>query len=372
MVGTIAGIVTGNPFLGMMVYSLIAASGQRGNFGANFGVNFASSMAGFVVGAAASSLVSAAGHRSKTFDKIRREVEKPIKDFKIEALLPADDDFFANKKLVSDWSSYTREKGLLWRGNCRYNYLGRPGLMSEDLKRLANSGLFEVAMSIEAGDEGMRNRLLNKVLKDIDIIKGVNVMKESNTGIVVNTSFISYFPGDTEDNRIKMIKQMDYLSKNLNIAFSGPQVYRIYPGSKMSNIENDNIANDIRYYLDNLTFDGWLKSSVEYDEDELLFFSNVLVHFFTREFNIIEKSENNEVRKTNSKKHGLLVRLILSVLMVTVTVRLKTNFWRFFVEPRYIGKLYRLIRNISRFFNSSFNNTFERYKYQAYEQKCKN
>lgn len=292
-------------------------------------------------------------HRSKTFDKIKREIKKPIDYFKIEVLLPSDDDFFANKKLVSDWSSYTREKGLLWRGNCRYNYLGRPGLMAEDLKQLAESGLFEMAMGIEAGDEVMRNRLLNKVLKDSDIINGIRVVKESKADIVVNTSFISYFPGDTEENRIKMMKLMDFLSKNINIVFSGPQVYRIYPGSKLSNIENKDVTTDLSYYLDNLTFDGWLKSSVEQDEDELLFFSLVLAHFFNMRFNIIERSGNNEVKKTASKKDSLLVRFIMFLLMFTVTVRLKTNFWGFFVEPRYIGKLYRLVRNVGRFFTDS-------------------
>lgn len=292
-------------------------------------------------------------HRTKSFDKIRREITKPIENFKIEVLLPADDDFFADKKLVSAWSSYTKAKGLLWRGNCRYNYLGRPGLMEEDLKRLANSGLFEVGMSIEAGDEGMRNRLLNKVLRDKDIIKGVNVIKESKADIVVNTSFISYFPGDTEENRIKMIRLMDFLSKNLNIVFSGPQVYRIYPGSKLSNIENKNATNDLSYYLDNLTFDGWLKGAEKQDEDELLFFSIVLSHFFNMRFNIIEGFENNEMKKTAYKKDSLSVRLIMFVLMATVTFRLNTNYWGFFVEPRYIGKLYRLIRGIGRFFKES-------------------
>jgi RHS repeat-associated protein len=58
IVGTVVGIATGNPFLGMMTYSLIAASGQGGNFGKNFGINFASSLAGYVVGAAAGGLAS--------------------------------------------------------------------------------------------------------------------------------------------------------------------------------------------------------------------------------------------------------------------------------------------------------------------------
>ncbi|MGD0336366.1 MAG: RHS repeat-associated core domain-containing protein [Candidatus Omnitrophota bacterium] len=58
--GAAVGVALGfiNPFLGMMAYSLIAASGQGGNFGSNFGINFASSLAGFVVGAAAGGIAS--------------------------------------------------------------------------------------------------------------------------------------------------------------------------------------------------------------------------------------------------------------------------------------------------------------------------
>jgi hypothetical protein len=58
IIGTIVGIVIGNPFLGMMTYSLIAASGQGGNFGQNFGINFASSLVGSVVGAVAGGMAS--------------------------------------------------------------------------------------------------------------------------------------------------------------------------------------------------------------------------------------------------------------------------------------------------------------------------
>ncbi len=289
-------------------------------------------------------------HRSKSFEKIKREIKKPIDDLKIELLIPADDDFFSNKQLVSEWASYTREKGLLWRGSCRYGYIGRAGLESDDFKQLVQSGLYEIAMGVEAGDEEIRNKVLNKALKDSEIINAVNVINRSKVDIVVNSSFISYFPGDTAENRVKMIKLMDFLSKNLNSNFSGPQVYRIYPGSKLAEIENKNAMNDLNYYLDNLTFDGWLKSSLKQDEDELLFFSTVLAHFFNTRFNIIAKTENNQARNTDLKQSGLLGRLIMSALMVTVIIRLKINFWKFFIEPRYIGKLYRLIRNISRFF----------------------
>ena len=53
---TLVGVALGfiNPFLGMLAYSLIAASGQSGNFGANFGINFASSLVGWGIGAGVS------------------------------------------------------------------------------------------------------------------------------------------------------------------------------------------------------------------------------------------------------------------------------------------------------------------------------
>lgn len=283
-------------------------------------------------------------HRSKTFDKIRREIEKVVDDFKIEALLPRDDDFFSNRKLVSDWSSYTREKGLLWGGNCRYNYIGNKSLGSEELSKLADTGLFEMGMSVEAGDETLRNTLLNKKIKDEDITKAVEVIKQSKTAIVVNTSFVSHFPGDTMDNRIKTIKWMDYLSKNLNIVFSGPQIYRTYPGSRLYNLENKHVLGDMNYYLSNMTAGGWLKTSVTEDEDELLFSSTMLSHFFTSRFCLIEKCGDNKVIKTNIRKIHWLTSTVLSVLMIPIKIRLKTDCWRFFIEPRYIGKMYRLFK----------------------------
>jgi RHS repeat-associated protein len=50
-VGTIVGIVTANPILGIAAYSAISASGQSGSFGKNFGINFASGMVGWGIGA---------------------------------------------------------------------------------------------------------------------------------------------------------------------------------------------------------------------------------------------------------------------------------------------------------------------------------
>ncbi|MDP2922026.1 MAG: toxin TcdB middle/N-terminal domain-containing protein [Candidatus Omnitrophota bacterium] len=52
-VGAAVGLVLGviNPYLGMLAYSAIAASGQGGNFGKNFGINFASGLVGYGIGA---------------------------------------------------------------------------------------------------------------------------------------------------------------------------------------------------------------------------------------------------------------------------------------------------------------------------------
>ena len=159
-------------------------------------------------------------YRSKEITKIIRELTPIINDFGIEEISLRDDDFFANKTLVNSWSGFAREKGLLWSANARYNYIKEGILNSEKLRDLSDSGLYALGMSVEAGDEEIRNKIINKKLKDSEIYNAVDIIKKSNVNISINTSFVVYFPGDTIGNRIKNINLMDYLSRNLNIYFT--------------------------------------------------------------------------------------------------------------------------------------------------------
>ena len=56
VIGTIVGIVTANPLLGIATYSAISASGQSGNFGRNFGISLVSGVVGWGIGAGIASL----------------------------------------------------------------------------------------------------------------------------------------------------------------------------------------------------------------------------------------------------------------------------------------------------------------------------
>ena len=119
-----------------------------------------------------------------------------------------------------------------------------------------DSGLFYLGMAIEAGEEGIRNKIIEKSLKNEEILKTVEDVKSSvGDGVLINTSFIVDFPGDTFENKVETIKWMDYLSKNLNMILSGPQVYRAYPGTTLYDLEHHE-AGDIDYYLGNTNKNG--------------------------------------------------------------------------------------------------------------------
>ncbi len=280
-------------------------------------------------------------HRSKTIEKIRREIEPVIEAFGVEEVLLRDDDFFSNRELVKEWTEFAKSKKLLWSANARYNYVKENMINSDELKDLAESGLFALGMSIEAGDENVRNQVINKGLKNSEIYNAVEILKKSGTNVVVNTSFVAFFPGDTLASRIETIKWMDYLSRNLNIYFSGPQVYRSYPGSKMYDMEHEHVQGDLSYYLKQLNQDGSYSLDTSKDKDILLFFSEVIRVFFNTRLNQLELRQN-DIRTMEKRKIGWVASSVLNFMLLPLRLRLKLDFWNCFVEPKIIGKFSQL------------------------------
>ena len=287
-------------------------------------------------------------YRSKEITKIIRELTPIINDFGIEEISLRDDDFFADKNLVKDWAEFAREKGLLWSANARYNYIREEILNSEKLRDLFNSGLYALGMSVEAGDEEIRNKIINKKLKDSEIYNAVDIIKRSDINLSINTSFVVYFPGDTIGNRIKNIKLMDYLSRNLNIYFTGPQVYRSYPGSKLYDMEQGRIQGDIDYYLRQLTKDGAYAFDSPYDEDSMFFFSEAIRFFFNTRIRQLQLN-GKSVNTLGKRKIGFLISSFLHLLFFPIKLRLKYDYWNFLFEPRIIGKILKLATSFYRF-----------------------
>lgn len=285
----------------------------------------------------------AAFHRSKAINKIREETEKVIDAFNIKVVILTDEDFFINKELTKKWESYAKEKGFFWGADSRYNYF-KQGMISEQrLCELLSSGLFFVGMSIETGLEELRNKLLNKQLKDNDIFNTVGIIgRTAGKRLAVNTSFIVNFPGDTKLNKIKTIKWMDYLSKRLNIGFSGPQIYRSYPGSKLYHLEKKHETGNIDYHLNNITEVGILKPANIATFLEAMFYANILPSYFNSRFMFFELESNGKMRKIKiiNKQKNSIKKILISLFFFPVKVRLYFDFWALFYDPIIIGLLF--------------------------------
>lgn len=292
-------------------------------------------------------------YRIKSIEKIRRESEQVIKDFNIKFIQPRDECFFTNKKLLDDWLEFVRGKDLLWSANCRFDYFRDNYINTSFLQELVDSGLYSLGMSVEAGSEDTRINVLNKRIRNNQIYHAIDTIKKSvGKKLVLATSFIAYFPGDSQKNRIEILKWMDYLSKHANTVFSGPQIYRSYPGSKLYENENLKYTGNIDYYLNDIDFTGTSKKIK--NKLNSYFFSDFIIEYFNRQtkFLNIKPSVNGkpnwDLNIDNDQKSK---RDIMYYLMVSVRLRLRLNFWFLFIEPTLIPWIYFRYPNFMIFIN---------------------
>lgn len=290
-------------------------------------------------------------YRKKSLAKVRRETERLIKDFGCELILPGDDDFLMDWDYLKEWMAFTNEHKLLWFGNARYNYFSDHFISADRLKQLSDSGLIGVGMSIEAGSESIRNKVLNKELYDRQIQAAVNIIKQSKLdNFCVNTSFITAFPGDTLESNIKTIQWMNYLSDNINVVFSGPQIYRPYPGSSLYKMENRPSSMTLNKYIEDYNVGGTELSKT--NSGMASFLSKVLMRFFNMRFRTVEISVNSGkrvIRLSRIKGAPGIIRpekFILNILCIPLELRLRYDYWRMFVEPKLIGRIYDIFQGI--------------------------
>ncbi|MDD5569331.1 MAG: cobalamin-dependent protein [Candidatus Pacebacteria bacterium] len=283
-------------------------------------------------------------HRTKSIEKIKRETSRIIDAQKIRFVYPMDEDFFVNRKFVQEWTAYALEKGFLWGANARYNYFNERIISKNSLTDLKQKNLFYVGMSIEAGTEVLRNSVINKQVADTDILKTVETFKASvGDTVAINSSFIINFPGDTIKNRIETIKWMDYLSKNVNITFSGPQIYRPYPGSRLYNLQKNNRTGNLDFYLDCILQSGALKTSKK-EYYASFFYSYLVVKYFNTRFHFYTLNEtSNDYHIAKKSNRDVLIKIFLSAFFVPIRLRIILRCWLFFIEPYIFGFVFKKI-----------------------------
>ena len=137
---------------------------------------------------------------------------------------------------------------------------------------------------------------------------------------------------------------MNYVSRNINVVFPGPQVYRSYPATRLYELEKDRLSGSLDYYLKNMTGDGCLFSSPPEDANRMEFFSETILSYFNTRYRILTLDPANGALIRTDKGHFPLFGALLKVLFLPVRVRLRLDYWGHFAEAWLIGGLYRFAK----------------------------
>ncbi|MBC8444249.1 B12-binding domain-containing radical SAM protein [Candidatus Woesearchaeota archaeon] len=170
--------------------------------------------------------------RSMSVEKIIRDLQEIIREYNIDSLYWADDNFFVSKKRVERIakSLIKEEIYITWSANCRVDYLDTYDDSFLDL--LKQSGCYDLSLGIESGS----NKILKKIKKGItreQILRIKN--KLSDKKIRQTYLFMIGFPDETRNDvmlTVSMIKKLLKKNKYFFMAFS-PTPYTPYPGTEL-------------------------------------------------------------------------------------------------------------------------------------------
>jgi hypothetical protein len=148
------------------------------------------------------------------------------------------------------------------------------------------------------------------------------------------------------------------LSESLNVRFAGPQVYRNYPGTELHERFGAHFEyGDLNSYLVDLD----VESGVEVDlvnKYEGLFFSEFIMFVFNRRYSPHRLYQDEQgrwrLKKARAAQAYRLGNLGISILMIPLMIRLRLNFWKFFIDPPIIGFLYFYLRKVYQLFSRLF------------------
>lgn len=136
--------------------------------------------------------------RQRSVDNVIAEIKQLRKNYpKIEYLVFRDEIFTINKSWVKEFSEkYSKEVGL------PFYCLMRPELITEELiDDLKKAGLYYIGIGIEAGNDFIRNEVLNRNMSREQIINGLKILHD--TKVKFSTYNIIGSPGETLDTAME-------------------------------------------------------------------------------------------------------------------------------------------------------------------------
>ena len=164
--------------------------------------------------------------RRRSVDGVIDEIKYVVKKYSPVKLIRFGDDTFAHKIdnwLVNFLYRYKKEIGL------PFYCLMRSNTLTEDMaKILSEAGCHSVGMSVETGDENVRNNILKRHLSNETIIKSFEYARKYNIKTFGNTMF--GIPGTTLKHDFDSFK----FTKKLKMSIPTFGIFCPYPGTELT------------------------------------------------------------------------------------------------------------------------------------------
>jgi radical SAM superfamily enzyme YgiQ (UPF0313 family) len=198
--------------------------------------------------------------RLKSSGRVMEEIKYLRKKFGIKKLdiSAADDNFFVNRKRAEEIIDgiLALDEPLSWSAFCRFDYFSRYEM--EFVKKIEKSGCLLVSFGGESGSE----EILDLIKKDIKLNDMyVASEKMAATKMLQITSFMTGFPGETDEDFKKTMDAIDRISGiNKNAHINGIFTYTPYPGTPLFDLAVEKYG-----FVPPKTLDEWGKLKV-YDD----------------------------------------------------------------------------------------------------------
>jgi len=194
--------------------------------------------------------------RYRSVDSCLEEIKIAMGKYKFDAIWMGDNIFAVDKKWRDEFCiKYKKEIGKRFFCNLQVN------IINEDyVKKLKEAGCFRVSMSIESGNEYIRNTVMKRKMSEKNIIEAYRLCKKY--GLETQSINIIGLPGETED----MIWDTIKLNRKIKPNLSGVNIFYPYKGTQLGDYcFSENLVDEDLY--NNFSFerrDSVLKFPSEY------------------------------------------------------------------------------------------------------------
>ena len=161
--------------------------------------------------------------RKKSVDRIIKEVRQVKDRFVLKRVHFSDDSFVLDKNWLRNFlEAYRKEINLPFSCNIRVDRVNE-----EIIREMYESGCWGISFGIESGSDRIRNGILNKNLKEKDIINNSKIIKKYGIRLIITN--LMGLPEETLEDAFKTIEinqkiHVDYTRANILVPYPKTEI----------------------------------------------------------------------------------------------------------------------------------------------------